>query len=113
MQLGSSTFRGTAMPSAAARVAAPRAAVAFTPVRASQSLQGTVISTAGAKTAVVAVDRMVVHPVYKKRVNFTTKYTAHDETNQCKVGDIVTLTPTRPLSKSKRFLVEAVVKASS
>lgn len=108
MQLGSSTFRGAAMQARPAQAARP--AAAFAPVRAAQSLTGRVVSTAGVKTAVVAVDILVVHPVYQKRVKRTTKYTAHDETEQCKIGDVVTLAPSRPLSKSKRFVVKEVQK---
>ena len=110
--LGCSTFRGTAIPTTI-RMSTPRAAVAFTPIRASQTLQGRVVSTTCEKTAVVAIDTLVVHPVYKKRVKSTKKYIAHDEDEQAKVGDVVTLAPTRPLSKKKRFVVETIVKAAN
>lgn len=86
--------------------------VVQTPIRAAQSLQGKVISTANAKSAVVAVDTLIVDPVYKKRVKSTTKYTAHDEEEKCKVGDIVTLAPSRPLSKQKRFVISEIVQTS-
>jgi len=82
------------------------------PVRASQSLQGVVVSTTGDKTAVVSVDRNVVHPVYKKRVKSSTKYIAHDEAERCKVGDVVTLAPIRPMSKRKRFAVDNIVNSA-
>ncbi len=65
-------------------------------------MQGRVVSTAQHKTAVVEVSTLQVHPVYQKRVRVTTKYQAHDETEQCQVGDLVVLAPSRPLSKSKR-----------
>lgn len=106
-----SAFRGTAM-RATPMSAQPRAVVAFTPVRAGQSMQGLVVSTASAKTAVVAVDVLKVHPVYKKRVKFTHRFVVHDEEETAKVGDIVALSPTRPLSKRKRFVVAEVVKAA-
>jgi small subunit ribosomal protein S17 len=112
--LASSTsfIRGTAMRASPSMQAQPRAVAAFTPVRAAQSLTGKVVSTASEKTAVVAVDVLKVHPVYKKRVKFTNKIMAHDEAEVAKVGDVVTLAPTRPLSKRKRFLVTEVVKAA-
>jgi small subunit ribosomal protein S17 len=113
MQLGSSTFRGAAMQARAAQPAQARPVAAFMPVRAAQSLTGRVVSTAGVKTAVIAVDTLVVHPVYQKRVKRTTKYTAHDENESCKVGDIVRLAPSRPMSKTKRFVVQEVTEAKS
>lgn len=81
-----------------------------TPARAAQSLQGKVVSIAPQKTAVVQVDTLVVHPVYQKRVRSSTKYIAHDEQEECSVGDVVTLTPSRPLSKRKRFVVGTIVR---
>ena len=110
-QLSSSTFRGTAV--IARQTAQPRAAVAFMPVRASQILQGRVVSTVCEKTAVVAIQTLVIHPIYKKRTKSTKKYIVHDEQEVAKVGDIVTLSPTRPLSKRKRFVLESVVTAAN
>jgi small subunit ribosomal protein S17 len=89
---------------------AARQAAAFTPVRAAQSLQGKVVSTNQNKTAVVEVASLQVHPVYQKRVRVTKKYQAHDEQQQCSVGDVVVLAPSRPLSKTKRFVVDNIVK---
>ncbi|PSC73298.1 30S ribosomal S17 [Micractinium conductrix] len=106
--LKSSAFSGSAL-QARAPSARPAAPAAFT-VRASQSLQGKVVSTAQHKTAVVEVSTLQVHPVYQKRVRVTTKYQAHDEQQQCQVGDTVVLAPSRPLSKSKRFVVESIVQ---
>lgn len=108
MQLGSSAFHGAAVQGRPAQTAAARPA-AFIPVRAAQSLRGKVISTAGIKTAVVAVDTLIVDPTYKKRIKRTTKYTAHDEAGVCSVGDVVVLSPSRPISKTKRFVVSEVV----
>ena len=112
MQLSTSTFRGTSLAAKPAQTMQPRAAVAFQPVRAGQVLQGRVVSTFCDKTAVVSCDVLKVHPVYSKRVKKTKKYIVHDESEVAKIGDIVSLIPTRPLSKRKRFLVESVVKAA-
>lgn len=112
VQLRSGHFRGMAMPSARPLRAAQPPAL-FTPIRAAQYLQGQVVSTTGEKSAVVAVDKLVVHPVYKKRVKSTTKYTVHVDATKCKEGDVVTLAPCRPLSKTKRFVVEAVIKSGN
>jgi small subunit ribosomal protein S17 len=57
------------------------------------------------KTVVVAVTRLFQHPVYKKTVKRVTKFKAHDEKNQCQIGDIVRIIETKPLSKEKRWLV--------
>jgi len=92
---------------APARAAAPRAALV---VRADQTLIGKVVSTATAKTVVVAVQRQVAHPKYLKRVLTTKKYMAHDETEVCGNGDVVKLTSCRPLSARKRFTVAEVLK---
>lgn len=73
---------------------------------------GTVVSSKMNKTITVAVERRVAHPIYKKYFKNTTKFMAHDEQNQCGVGDVVKIMETRPLSKNKRWrLVEIVEKA--
>jgi small subunit ribosomal protein S17 len=77
-----------------------------------QERQGTVISAAADKTIVVRVDVMKVHPMYKKVVKRSTKLHAHDESNEAKVGDIVRLVETRPLSKLKRWRLQEVVEAA-
>ena len=64
---------------------------------------GLVVSDKMDKTVVVAVTRFVQHPKYKKYYKITKKFKAHDENNEAKVGDIVNLKETRPLSKDKRF----------
>lgn len=72
---------------------------------------GLVVSNKMEKTIVVAVARKVKHPIYGKFVNKTKKYHAHDEKNECEVGDTVRLMETRPLSKTKRWrLVEIIEK---
>lgn len=73
---------------------------------------GVVVSDKMDKTIVVAVKTKVLHPLYGKTVNRTTKFKAHDEKNECGIGDTVRIMETRPLSKDKRWrLVEIVEKA--
>jgi small subunit ribosomal protein S17 len=73
---------------------------------------GVVTSNKMAKTITVAVERKVKHPIYGKFVKKTTKFHAHDEKNECTIGDTVRIMETRPLSKTKRWrLVEVVEKA--
>ena len=73
---------------------------------------GKVISNKMDKTIVVAIEEHVKHPLYKKIVKDTYKPKAHDENNECNIGDIVKVMETRPLSKDKRWrLVEIVEKA--
>jgi small subunit ribosomal protein S17 len=73
---------------------------------------GVVSSNKMDKTITVAVERKVKHPIYGKFVKKTTKFHAHDEKNECTVGDIVRIMESRPLSKTKRWrLVEVVEKA--
>ena len=73
---------------------------------------GVVVSDKMDKTIVVAIKTKVRHPLYGKMVNRTRKFKAHDELNQCGVGDTVKIMETRPLSKDKRWrLVEIIEKA--
>ncbi|TFZ41825.1 30S ribosomal protein S17 [Soehngenia longivitae] len=73
---------------------------------------GTVVSDKMDKTVVVAIESIITHPVYKKQMRRTTKFKAHDENNECKVGDKVQIMETRPLSKDKRWrVVEIIEKA--
>ena len=73
---------------------------------------GRVVSDKMEKTIVVAVETKVRHPLYGKTVNKTTKFKVHDEKNEAKVNDRVSIMETRPLSKDKRWrLVEVVEKA--
>lgn len=73
---------------------------------------GVVTSNKMTKTVTVAVERKVKHPIYGKFVKKTTKFHAHDEKDECTIGDIVKIMETRPLSKTKRWrLVEIVEKA--
>ena len=74
-------------------------------------LQGTVVSDKNAKTIVVQVERRFIHPVLGKTVRRSKKYHAHDEKGQFKVGDIVRIQETRPLSKLKSWeVLERVTK---
>jgi small subunit ribosomal protein S17 len=73
---------------------------------------GIVTSNKMNKTITVAVERKVKHPMYGKFVKKTTKFHAHDEKDECTIGDIVKIMETRPLSKTKRWrLVEVIEKA--
>lgn len=64
-------------------------------------LQGEVVSDANDKTIIVKVDRRVMHPLYKKFIRRSKRYHAHDEANDCKVGDLVRIQECRPRSKKK------------
>jgi small subunit ribosomal protein S17 len=78
-----------------------------------RTLTGKVISDKMDKTITVKVERQVKHPIYGKFIKRSTKVHAHDEANECKIGDTVTVVESRPLSKSKSWqLVEVVEKAS-
>ena len=68
-------------------------------------LQGVVVSDKQDKTVVVSVERQVMHPVYKKFVKRSKKYAAHDENNQFKVGDQVSIIESKPYSKTKAWTV--------
>ena len=73
---------------------------------------GKVVSDKMDKTIVVAVEDRVAHPLYKKIIKRTYKLKAHDENNECGVGDVVKVMETRPLSKDKRWrMVEIIEKA--
>ena len=73
---------------------------------------GKVVSNKMDKTVVVAIEDSVKHPLYKKIIKRTVRLKAHDENNECKIGDRVRVMETRPLSKEKRWrLVEIIEKA--
>ncbi len=71
----------------------------------SRVLRGTVVSDAMDKTVVVAVKTTKEHPIYRKKYKVTTKFKAHDEKNEYKVGDLVEISETRKLSREKHFEV--------
>lgn len=73
---------------------------------------GVVVSNKMSKSILVAIERKVSHPLYKKYFKKTTKLMAHDEKNECVPGDVVKIMETRPISKNKKWrLVEIVEKA--
>jgi small subunit ribosomal protein S17 len=76
-------------------------------------LQGVVVSDAMDKTVVVRVERRVMHPVYKKFIRRSKKYSAHDETNSVKVGDVVRIQECRPISKNKSWTVVTEEQATA
>jgi len=73
---------------------------------------GQVVSNKMQKTITITVNRKMKHPIYGKFIRSTTKFTAHDEKNDCNIGDTVRIMETRPLSKNKRWrLVEIIERA--
>ena len=73
-------------------------------------LIGRVVSDANDKTITVLVETYRNHPLYGKRVKYSKKFTAHDELNQAKAGDIVEIMETRPLSATKRYRLVKIVQ---
>lgn len=79
--------------------------------RASRKVRvGKVVSNAMDKTIVVAVESLVRHPLYGKTMKRTTKLCAHDEDNQCAVGDVVRIMETRPISRTKHWRLVSVIE---
>jgi len=77
-----------------------------------KTIVGEVVSDKMDKTVVIAVERRISHPMYKKMVKKVSRFKAHDEKNECGIGDKVMVVETRPLSKDKRFeVVEIIEKA--
>ncbi len=75
-----------------------------------RQLIGTVVSDKMDKTAVVQVERLVKHPMYKKYIRRRNKFAAHDKDNSCNIGDKVLITESRPISKLKRWRVTDVIE---
>ena len=75
-------------------------------------ITGTVVSNKMDKTVVVAVERKFIHPTFKKVVKRTKKFRCHDEKNECSIGDFISMREVRPLSKSKRWNLEKVLKTA-
>ena len=73
-------------------------------------IQGVVISNKMDKTINVLVETHKMHPLYHKRVKSSKKYSVHDETNKAKVGDLVRIVETKPISKTKHFYLKEIVK---
>jgi len=78
--------------------------------RRHQVQQGTVISSKMDKTVVVEVARLIRDPLYGKYIRRRSRFMAHDEKNECKIGDLVRILETRPLSRRKRWRVSSIVK---
>jgi small subunit ribosomal protein S17 len=77
-----------------------------------KELVGRVVSDKNNKTITVLVETYKKHPKYGKRVKYSKKYTAHDETNKAKMGDVVRIVATKPISKTKRFYLAEIVEES-
>jgi small subunit ribosomal protein S17 len=75
-------------------------------------ITGTVVSNKMDKTVVVSVERKFIHRTFKKVVKRTKKFRCHDEKNECSVGDFISMREVRPLSKTKRWNLEKVLKAT-
>jgi small subunit ribosomal protein S17 len=71
---------------------------------------GTVVSDRQDKTIIVLVERRTAHPLYKKVVKTSKRYATHDESNEAKIGDVVKIVETRPLSKNKRWRLTGVIR---
>lgn len=71
-----------------------------------RTLRGTVSGDKMDKTVVVTVERVKEHPLYRKKYTVSTKFKAHDADNSCRVGDVVEISESRPLSRDKRWVVE-------
>jgi small subunit ribosomal protein S17 len=78
-----------------------------------RTISGRVISNKMDKTITVLVERLVKHPIYGKYIKRSSKLFAHDESNQCQEGDVVTITSCRPVSKNKTFKLVDVVERSN
>jgi len=78
-----------------------------------RTLQGRVVSDKMDKTITVLVERRVAHPIYGKFMRRSTKVHAHDEANECRIGDVVMVEQCRPLSKSKTWRLVKVLERSS
>ena len=74
---------------------------------------GVVTSNKMEKSIVVAVTRQVKHPIYGKYIRKTTKFTAHDEANACQEGDTVRIRETRPISKTKSWILDEVIERAA
>ncbi len=92
---------------------ATAATPAATPISRRNEKVGQVVSTKMQKTIVVAVEMRKAHPKYKRIVRSTKKFYAHDEQNSARLGDMVRIRETRPLSKLKRWSLEEIVRRST
>ncbi|MCF6235037.1 MAG: 30S ribosomal protein S17 [Gammaproteobacteria bacterium] len=78
--------------------------------KVSRTLVGRVVSDKMDKTITILLERKLPHPIYKKYIRRSTKLHAHDEKNECKMGDLVSIVQCRPLSKSKSWRLKEIVK---
>lgn len=76
-------------------------------------LKGRVISNKMQKSIVVAVDRLIKHKIYRKFIKRTTKLHVHDEDNKAMIGDVVEIKESRPISKTKAWILHAIIKKSN
>ena len=74
------------------------------------NIKGKVVSASMDKSISVAIERRIKHPLYNKYISKTTKIMAHDQNNDCKVGDIVSLNEIRPMSKRKSWVLSEIIK---
>jgi small subunit ribosomal protein S17 len=81
--------------------------------RRRQGKIGVVVSNKMQKTIVVEVERLVMHPLYQKYLRRRSRFMAHDEKNDCKVGDRVQIQETRPMSRRKRWIVKSIVERAA
>lgn len=72
-------------------------------------MQGIVVSDKASKTRVVAVERTIKHPLYGRIIKVKSKFSVHDEKNESKMGDLVSIMESRPMSKTKRWVLTSVV----
>ncbi len=79
----------------------------------SRTLVGRVVSDKMDKTITILLERKLPHPIYKKYIRRSTKLHAHDEKNECKIGDLVSIVQCRPLSKSKSWRLNEIVKQAA
>lgn len=90
--------------------ATPETAAATSDRGRQQVKQGTVVSNKMDKTVVVTVENAITHRLYHRYLKRTSKFHAHDEKNECNVGDVVEIVSSRPLSRTKRWRVRRIVK---
>src|ERR1700722_13322641 len=95
---------------AQAEAAPGEAAAGKAPIPGQRLLTGKVVSNKMDKTIAVSVERLVKHPMYGKYIRRTTKLLAHDEGNECKEGDTVSIKPCRPMSRRKSWVLVRVVE---
>jgi small subunit ribosomal protein S17 len=106
----STPTEATAQTTTPGAAAAGAATPGPTPVPGQRLLTGKVVSNKMDKTIAVSVERLVKHPMYGKYIRRTTKLLAHDESNECKEGDTVSIKPCRPMSRRKSWMLVRVVE---